>query len=245
MKICGSLAVVSGSSSGIGEATARLLAEKGSHVVLLANDAGKLNDLAADIRREGRRAEAYAVDFGDAKTVAATVAHIVAVHGTPDLLVNNSSLGRRLPLLETSAEEAAAMLGLPYLAAFNLTREFLPGMLERGSGQIVNVASVACRLVWPGAVAYTAAHAAMAAFTNGLRADVQRSGVNVMLAMFGPVEANWTNGARKMVSPHQVAKAIIRGVARRRREIVEPRVFQLMFALNAFFPATVARCIAQ
>ena len=76
------------------------------------------------------------------------------------------------------------MMTLPYLAAFNLTREFLPGMLKRGSGRIVNITSVASRLAWPGAVAYATARTAMEGFTNALRADIQGSGVSVMLATF-------------------------------------------------------------
>ena len=202
MRVSGSLSVISGSSSGIGEATARLLAAKGSHVILLARDADRLRDVAADIRNKKGAADAYTVDLGDPKALAATAARIVAEHGSPDILINNAGAGRWLPLLETSAEEAAAMMALPYLAAFNLTRELLPGMLKKRSGQIVNITSVACRLAWPGAVAYTAARAAMEAFTNALRADVQGSGVSVMLATFGTVETNyWKNnpGSREHV----------------------------------------------
>jgi len=258
MKIAGSLSVISGSSSGIGEATARLLAAKGSHVILLARDADKLNAVAADIRSKQGRADAYVVDLGDAKALAATAARIIAEQGSPDILINNAGAGRWLPLLETSADEAAAMMSLPYLAAFNLTRELLPCMLERGSGQVVNVTSVASRLAWPGAVAYTAARAAMEAFTNALRADVQGSGVSVMLANFGTVETPyWKNnpGSRKHVpktgpakivlTQDQVADAIVRGIERDQREVLLPSVFRLVFALNAFFPATVARFIAR
>ena len=183
----------------------------------------------------------------------------MAEHGSPDILINNAGAGRWLPLLETSAEEAAAMMALPYLAAFNLTRELLPGMLKRGSGQIVNITSVACRLAWPGAVAYTAARAAMEAFTNALRADVQGSGVSVMLATFGTVETNyWKNNpgsrenmfrkssaAMKVLTQEQVAEAIVRGIEREQRAILQPGIFKLLFALNALFPATVSRFVAR
>ncbi|MDZ4866054.1 MAG: SDR family NAD(P)-dependent oxidoreductase [Alphaproteobacteria bacterium] len=258
MRISGSLSVISGSSSGIGEATARLLAAKGSHVVLLARDAAGLHEVEADIRSKGGRADAYVIDLADAKAIAATAARIIAEQGSPDILFNCAGAGRWLPLLETSAEEAAAMMALPYLAAFNLTRELLPCMLERGSGQIVNITSVASRLAWPGAVAYTAARAAMEGFTNALRADVQRSGVSVMLATFGTVETPYwknnpgsrthmpkTGAARIVLTREQVADAIVRGIERGQREIIQPAIFRLLFALNAFFPAAVARYVAR
>jgi short-subunit dehydrogenase len=255
MKISGSLSVISGSSSGIGEATARLLASKGSRVILLARDADRLRDVATDIRKKKGAADAYAVDLGDPKALAATAARIVTEHGSPNILINNAGAGRWLPLLETSAEEAAAMMALPYLAAFNLTRELLPGMLKRGSGQIVNITSVACRLAWPGAVGYTAARAAMEAFTNALRADMQGSGVSVMLATFGTVEtAYWKNNpgsrpkssaAMKALTQEDVADAIARGIEREQRAILQPGIFKLLFALNALFPAMVSRYVAR
>lgn len=255
MNISGSISIVSGASSGIGEATAKLLASKGSHVILLARDADRLRAVAADIQSQNGKADIYPVDLGDSKALAATAARIVAEHGSPDILVNNAGAGRWLPLLQTSADEAAAMMSLPYLAAFNLTRELLPGMLQRRSGQIVNITSVAARLSWPGAVGYSAARAAMEAFTNALRADIGGSGVSVMLATFGTVEtAYWKNnpGSREHVprvavrtlTQTEVARDVVNGIERGQRTILSPGIFKLLFFLNTFFPATVSRFVA-
>ena len=256
MKIPESVSVVSGASSGIGEATARLLASKGSRVILLARDADRLAKVAGDIRSQGGRANALAVDLGNAHALEATAARVLAEHGSPDILVNNAGAGRWLPLLETTADEAASMMALPYLAAFNLTRELLPGMLKRGSGRIVNITSVGCRLAWPGAVGYSAARAAMEAFTNSLRADVQGSGIGVMLATFGTVESNyWKNnpGSRehmpqrsadiRVLTQDEVAGAIVRGIERDQREVLEPAIYRLLFPLNALFPTAVSRYV--
>lgn len=256
MRTSKSLSVISGASSGIGEATARLLASKGSHLILLARDAERLAKVAADIRGQGGVADAYTVDLGDAPALAATAGRIVAEHGSPDILINNAGAGRWLPLLETSADEAASMMALPYLAAFNLTRELLPGMLKRGSGRIVNITSVGCRLAWPGAVGYSAARAAMEAFTNALRADVHGSGISVMLATFGTVESNyWKNnpGSRahmpersadiKVLTQQDAAQAIVRGIERGQREVLEPAIYRWLFPLNALFPAAVSRYV--
>jgi uncharacterized protein len=170
MKLAGTLAVVTGASSGIGEATARELAARGCHVLLLARRIDRLNGIVDDIRRAGGNADAYAADLSDPKAISSAVDELTSAHGGPQILVNNAGSGRWKPILDTSAEEAAAMMAVPYLAAFNMTRDMLPGMLVRRSGHIVNVTSVAARLAWPGAVAYAAARAATEGFTHVLRA---------------------------------------------------------------------------
>lgn len=245
----GSLCVVTGASSGIGEATARLLADKGGHVLLLARNAQQLGAIAADIRQRGGKADAFAVDLADPRALADTAQRLVAAHGSPQVLINNAGAGRWLPIAQTSADEAAQMMAVPYLAAFNLTRELLPGMLERRSGHIVNITSVAARLAWPGAVAYAAARAAMQGFANALRADVYGSGLSVMLAMFGTVETPyWAHnpGSRerlpqsaaglRVLSPQQVAAAIVDGIEKGSRTVIAPAAFRFLFALNMLFP---------
>jgi short-subunit dehydrogenase len=256
--ISGSVSVITGASSGIGEATAKALAAKGSHVVLLARNRDRLTTVAADIQSSGGKAHAFAVDLADPAALAATAARLVAEHGSPHLLINNAGAGRWLPILETSAEELTQMIALPYLAAFNLTRELLPGMLQRRSGHIVNITSVAARLFWPGAVAYAAARAAMEGFTNALRADLYGSGLSVMLAMFGTVETPfWEHnpGSRerlpaqaasmKALSAEQVANAIVTGIEKGSRIVVEPKVFRLLFIMNSLFPQRTEQAMCK
>ena len=247
--IDGSLSVVTGGSSGIGEATARLLASRGSHVVLLARNSDRLGTVVEGIRQRGGKADAYSVDLTDPQALAETAKRLVANHGSPHILINNAGAGRWLPILETSAEEAAQMMAAPYLAAFNITRELLPGMLARHSGHIVNVTSVAARLAWPGAVAYAAARSAMEGFTNALRADLHGSGLSVTLAMFGAVETSyWEHNpgsrerlpkqaaAMRTLSSEQVALVIVSSIEKVRRTIVAPPAFRFLFLLNNLFP---------
>jgi uncharacterized protein len=247
-----SLSVVTGASSGIGEATARLLASRGSHVCLLARNADRLDAIAQDIRHRGGKADVFAVDLADPQALASTAARLLAAHGSPYILINNAGAGRWLPILQTTAEEAAQMMAMPYLAAFNITRELLPGMLSRRSGHIVNVTSVAARLAWPGAVGYAAARAAVEGFTNALRADVHGCGLSVTLAMFGTVQTPyWEHnpGSRerlpkqaagmRALSSEQVASAIVTGIEKGVRTIVEPVAFKRLFLLNWLFPKQV------
>jgi len=257
MKLAGTVAVVTGASSGIGAATAAALASKGCHVLLLARSQDRLNSVAGRIRSGCGKADAFAADLSDPAAVADVAQRLTDLHGAPHLLVNNAGAGRWLPILATSAAEAQQMMAVPYLAAFNLTRELLPGMLARRSGHVVNITSVAARLAMPGTVAYTAARTAMQGFTNALRADLHGTGIGVTLAIFGTVESPyWQNnpGSRERVpkqagrlpvlSAEKVAALIVKAVERGSRTIVAPSLYRMLFLLNSLFPAQIEASMA-
>ncbi len=156
----------------------------------------------------------------DARAIAETSARIKREAGTPDILINNAGAGRWLSVLETSAEEAHAMIEVPYLAAFNLTRAFLPKMIARGCGAIACVTSPASYVVWPNAAAYIAARHAMLGFTESLRADLRRTGIDVTLVVLGAVEtAYWQHnpGSRERLPEANSILAPIMTAERRRK----------------------------
>lgn len=251
--------LITGASSGIGEAAAKRYGASGAHVLLLARNADRLSAVAEAIRREGGSAAPYPVDLTDAGAIAETSARIKREAGTPDILINNAGAGRWLPLIETAAEDALRMIEVPYLAAFNLTRAFLPEMMARRSGAIACITSPASYLVWPNACAYIAARHALLGFTEALRADVKGTGIDVTLVVLGTVETPyWEHnpGSRERVpvanpvlapvlSPQQAAEAIFRGVEGRKRRVVKPAIFRALFVLNALFPRVVARQIRR
>lgn len=226
--------------------------------MLVDRDPERLDLVADAIRVQGHRADSYVIDLCDAEAIATTVEQLVGSHGSPDVLVNDAGAGRWLSIIETSAEEAAQMITVPYLGAFNITRELLPGMLARGCGQIVNLTSVATRLSWPGAVAYSAARAAMEGFTNALRADLHGSGITVTLAMFGTVESPyWQHnpGSRERVpksarrirvlSTQEVASLIAHAIEKRSRTVIAPAAFRGLFVMSALFPSQVDASMAK
>ncbi len=249
------LVLITGASSGIGEAAAKHYGANGAHVLLLARNAHRLDEVAEAIRRAGGSATPYVVDLADAGAIAETSARIKREAGTPDILINNAGAGRWLPLAETTAEEALHMIEVPYLAAFNLTRAFLPEMLARRSGAVACITSPASYVVWPNAAAYIAARHALLGFTEALRADVKGTGIDVTLVVLGTVETPyWQNnpGSREHVpasnpillpilSPEEAAEAIFRGVEKRKRRVVKPGALAALFLFNAFAPSLVAR----
>jgi uncharacterized protein len=249
-----SLVLVTGASSGIGAATARRFGASGARVLLLARNEERLDEVASAIRKKGGTATPYPIDLADADAIAKLSSRIEREAGTPDVLINNAGAGRWLAVGDTSAQEALAMIAVPYLAAFNLTRAFLPKMVARRSGAIACVTSPASYLVWPNAAAYTAARQALAGFTESLRADLKGTGISVTLVVLGVVETPyWEHnpGSRehvpvmspmlaKPLTSEQAAEAIFAGIEQRRRTVVKPAIFRALFLLNAIAPRLVA-----
>jgi short-subunit dehydrogenase len=249
------LVLITGASSGIGEATAKRYGRSGAEVALFARNAERLDSVAAAIKREGGTAVPFVVDLADAAAIAETSARITRDLGTPDIVVNNAGAGRWLPLLETTAEAAEAMMAVPYLAAFNLTSAFLPDMLRRGSGAIGFITSPGAFIAWPNAAAYIAARRAVAGLADALRTEVKGKGVTVTLVVLGTVDSPyWQHnpGSRENLPPSdprllpnlstaEAAEAIFAGVEAGRRMVVKPAIFRALFLLNALAPGLVAR----
>lgn len=249
------LVLVSGASSGIGEATAKLYGTRGAHVLLLARNAERLDAVAQTISRDGGTATVFPVDLADTADTQRAAALIADEVGIPDILINNAGAGRWKPFLETTPEEARAMMAVPYFAAFDLTRAFAPGMIARGSGAIAFVTSPASYLAWPRASAYIAARRALAGLAESLQSEFRGTGVSVTIVALGTVETPyWQNnpGSREnmpktdprlvpVLTPEQAAEAIVNGVEQKKTLVVKPGIFRALFVLNALFPRLVAR----
>ena len=242
----GKLILVTGASSGIGRATAEGFARRGARVLLTARSAERLEEVAAGIRKSGGQAATYPLDLADSDRIPPLAEAIIGAHGVPDVLVNNAGGGQWKPFVETSTDEARGMMALPYLAAFTVTRAFLPAMLKRGSGQIAFVTSPASFMVWPNACGYIAARFALRGFAEALRADLRQTPIGVTLVTLGLVTSPyWEHnpGSRRFLpatvpllmpelSVEEAAGTIVEAVARRRRHVVRPAIFRLLFALG-------------
>ena len=236
MQIAGRRALVSGASSGIGAAIARELAAQGAHVTLVARSREALGQVAAGIEAAGGRARVETADLSAVPAVEDLCRRVLA-EGPPDILVNNAGAGRWLAVDETPPGEAARMMALPYLAAFELTRGLLPAMVERGSGRVVCMTSAAAYMHLPGATGYAVARWAMRAFAGQLRADLRRTGVGVTLVAPAEVDSPYFDhnpGSRERIptasmllggalTPEVVARDVARAIERDAKEVILPR----------------------
>lgn len=250
--------VVTGASSGIGAATAKAYGAAGAHLILLARSESGLAKTATCVREAGGTATAIPVDLAD-PDAAAKAAQDILAEAAPDVLINNAGAGAWRPFLDTSAEAAQAMISVPYLAAFNLTRALLPAMLARRSGRIALISSPGAYFAWPNAAAYIASRHAVRGLAEALCTELHRKPVTVTLVVLGTVESPyWQHnpGSREnlpaaspallpILSVDQAAQAIMQGTERGARLVVKPALYRPLFLLSALFPSLVASQIRK
>ncbi len=252
------IAVVTGASSGIGEATAKALAGDGWQVVLVARRAERLDGLAAAITNAGGVAKTEALDAADGAAVQAMADRVLTAWGVPSLVVNSAGAGVWRFLEETSAEEIVRTMDAPYLAAANTCRAFMAAMLAARTGLFVHVGSPASVLPWPGATAYTASRWALRGLHEALCQDLRGTGLRSSLVYFGEVSSEYFAAnpdshqhIPKLAAPIPVSTpercaAVILGVVRRPRRVVyHPFALRLIAWLAAITPAPSRWLVAR
>ncbi len=196
-------AVVTGASSGIGLAFARLLAAEGYDLVLAARSAGTLADLADELGQ----ARAVAIDLSDP----AGPAQLIDAVPSADVLINNAGVGDYAPFAEADEKKLAAMMQLNMVSLTELSRHYLPGMLERGRGQIVHVASTASFQPGPLMAVYYATKAYVLSLSEAIAEETRGTGVTVTALCPGPTSSGFQAGAAmessKLVSGRRLPTA--------------------------------------
>jgi NAD(P)-dependent dehydrogenase (short-subunit alcohol dehydrogenase family) len=216
-RLKGKVAVVTGASSGIGEATARELAARGAPVVLAARAAEKLESLEAEIFASGGRALAVQTDVSARDSVEAMVGKTVEAFGTLDILVNNAGLGLSGRVAELRLEDLRHVFDVNAIGPLNCIQAALPHM-GRG-GRIINVSSVVGRRSVPKVGGYCATKFALNALSDALRVEIAERGITVTSVYPGTTRTAFRDNSRrtkdekrgwrpKGVTPERVAKKI-------------------------------------
>jgi short-subunit dehydrogenase len=235
-------AIVTGASSGIGEQFAGILAGRGYQVVLVARSAVRLEALAA---RLGAQAHPLPADLSDRAERAALPDRVAALGLIPDILVNNAGFSTLGLVAKSVPEQELNLVEVDVAAVVDLCCRFLPGMVERRRGAVLNVASVAGFGPLPGQAAYGAAKAFVLSYTHSLRGELRGTGVGATALCPGPVDTGFGAAAGfskeeaesalpqvMWVPAAKVAQAGIDGLAAGKAVVVPGRVNRVA---SAFF----------
>ena len=180
--------LITGAASGIGRATALRLGEEGARVGILDLDGDAAEVVAEEIRKAGSRAFARRVDITDARAVEAAIDAFEAECGPVDGLVNNAGWDVAKPFLETDAEFWKKVIDINLYGPLNVTKRVLTGMVERGRGRIVSIASDAGRVGSSGEAVYAACKGGIVAFSKSVAREVARQGITLNCVAPGPTD---------------------------------------------------------
>jgi short-subunit dehydrogenase len=248
MLLNGRRVLLTGASRGIGAALARAFVERGAELALVARASEALEHVAKDTG-----GSAYPCDLSDLASLEGLVERV----GPVDLLVNNAGVANVGWYLDRTQDEIDQVMTVNLLAPMRLCRLVLPGMVERGRGQVVNISSMAAVIAPPGLATYSASKAGLSHFTAGLRADLRDHPITfttVTLASvstemddeardYGPLRALAEKSKGRDITPMEsFVKAVLKGIEGDHPEVRIPKAMAPLAAL-ANAPRTAGRLI--
>ena len=252
MDIKGKVVIVTGASSGIGEAAAREFGREGAKVVLAARRVDKLEALAKEIEALGSQMLVVQADLSKLEDIQKMVSNTLQTFGRIDVLVNNAGFGR-LDWLENldPVEDIQAQINVNVMGVIQTTRQVLPVMIQQRSGSIINMCSMAGLVGTPTYTIYAASKHAVHGFSEALRREVKPWGIDVSLIYPGGVvtefsqhagikrKTNATTPKFMLLTAEQVGKAVVKLVRRPRRMWIIPWLWSVTVFLNRFLPDVV------
>lgn len=259
----GRRALVTGAASGLGRALALTLAERGAEVALVDVDEGGLREAASMVEAKGRRCLSHAVDVSDWEAMRAKAGEVIAAWGGVDLLVNNAGIGLGGELADVPMEEMRRIVDVNLMGQIHGCKLFLPGMLERGYGHIVNVASLSGLVVLPLHLPYATTKFALVGLSEALWIELRRRGIGVTLVCPGAMRTAIMDSAKvygrqssaalnarrwqrvlevKGKRPEEVAEKILRAVERERFLVLAGPEALLLYWLKRLAPGLLRWC---
>lgn len=217
-KLDGKVALITGASSGIGLAIARRFLAEGADLAVVARRGERLESFADEARRAGRRCVVIVGDAREEQTARQAVQTTLDTLGQIDLLVNNAGMGIYAPLIETSVDAYDQMMDTNMRSTFLFTRHAVPSMVERGSGNVINVSSMAGVMGFAGEAAYCASKFAQVGFTQALDRELRPRGIKVGVVCPGGVKTEFAIGSGRteegvassgMLDAEEVAEAVL------------------------------------
>lgn len=243
------LALVTGASGGIGEAFARELAKRGYDLGLAARSVEKLETLATELRGQGVEAHVFPADLSAADGPSKLMQAVHEAGLRVDLLVNNAGFGDLEPFDRADAPKLTEMIDLNVGALTGLSRAVTPGLIERGRGGIINIASTAAFLPGPGMATYYATKAFVLSLSEALHVEMEPKGITVTAVCPGPtwsgfqekadMEGSKLLKASRMMTPDAVARIGMDGYEKKKRVVVTGVSNKITIAIAKLTPKSI------
>lgn len=215
VKLDGKVVVVTGASKGIGKAIASAFAAAGAKVVLAARTRETLEQVAAELTESGAEAVAVPTDVTDGDAVQRLIEQALTAYQRVDILVNNAGIGYFGPVVDFAPDDWDTVLNSNLKAVYLCSKYALPSMLAQGSGQIINVLSIAAKVAFEASAAYCAAKAGALALTKVLAAEVRQQNIRVTAVLPGSVHTPFWDDIpvhpdfEQMLKPEHVAGTVV------------------------------------
>ena len=240
--------MITGASSGIGKGLALEIAARGGRLGLLARRAELLNEIVAEIEKENGAAVAVSADVRDAQAVRAAADQIRAELGPIDVMIANAGIGTSKDGSQLNPDQVAEVININVLGAVNSVAAVAPEMVERKSGQLVAISSLAGYRGLPKSAAYCASKAALSSFFESLRIDLRKHGVEVSVIYPGFIKTPLTAGrAAKMPYLMELddgVKKIVNAIEKGKRSYAFPWQLATIVRTSLVMPAALYDWIA-
>ena len=214
--IAGKTAIITGAGRGIGRATAIAFAKEGIHVGLIGKTAANLEKVAEELREYSVNVSIAAADVADNESVIAAVDHVKSELGPIDILINNAGIGKFGKFLELTPEEFKQIIDVNLMGMYYVTRAVLPEMIERQTGDIINISSTAGQKGAPVTSAYSASKFGVLGLTESLMLEVRKHNIRVTaltpstVATDLAIEENLTDGnPDKVMQPEDLTEIMV------------------------------------
>jgi 3-oxoacyl-[acyl-carrier protein] reductase len=223
-KLSGKVVLITGGSKGIGLAIAHALGRLGARLSICARNAAKLNSAAEHLRKEKIEVLATPADVTQSNDIAFLLENTEKNLGPIDILINNAGIGRFGAIQKLTEEDYDQVLDTNLRSVFLLTKAVAPKMIERGSGQIVNIASLAGKNAFPNGAVYCASKWGLLGFTKCVAEDLRGFGIRVSAICPGTVVTEFSphtgRDESKMLQPEDVAHAVAAMVTENSRSFI-------------------------
>ena len=241
--------MITGASSGIGRGLALALARRGARLGLVARRASVLDEIVDEVGTHGTKAIALAADVRDAPALRAAADRLRAEFGRIDLLIANAGIGTTADAAEMQPDDIASVFNINVLGAANSVAAVAPEMVAQGSGQLVVISSLAAYRGLPKSAAYCASKAAVSAFFESVRLDLQPRGIAVTIIHPGFIKTPLTAGRHAdmpfLMELDDALKLIVRAIEKKKKSYAFPWQLASIVRLGIVMPIFMYDWIAR